>query len=299
MYIPYLNRKTGKEEKEEVYGGFFIELLYGTGLLSSLLSWVLWGLSRIPFFSWGYGKCQKSSWSRRKVRPFIQRFGIDTSEFLLPVEAFSSFNDFFIRKLKPEARPIASDPKTLIMPADGRYLVFPNISESEGFWVKGKKFSLEKLLGSKELSSRYENGSMAIIRLCPTDYHRFHFPCDGVASPSKLINGCLYSVNPKALQKNIEILSENKREITEIESEVFGKILYIEVGATHVGSICQTYVPGKCSKGEEKGFFEFGGSCLILLFEEGKITFDSDLVLASSRTIEVRGLLGESLGVSK
>jgi phosphatidylserine decarboxylase len=176
-------------------------------------------------------------------------------------------------------------------------LVFPNIAEADGFWVKGKKFSLEALLQDRELSKRYEQGAMVIARLCPVDYHRFHFPVECVPGPAHLINGSLYSVNPMALKRTIEILSENKRMLTKLKTKDFKEVLFIEVGATYVGSIHQTYASGATYlKGEEKGYFSFGGSCLILLFEPDTIQFDKDLIDASQRKREVRGLLGQSLG---
>ncbi len=138
---------------------------------------------------------------------------------------------------------------------------------------------------------------MAIVRLCPSDYHRFHFPCDGTPSKARLINGALYSVNPMALRKRISILAENKRMITEIDTERFGTILYIEIGATSVGTICQTFTPElRVEKGEEKGYFEFGGSCIVLLFERGRVEFDSDLIRNTELGFETRSNFGQSLG---
>ncbi len=296
--ITYVDRLTQKEEKERVYGKVFIEVLYGKGPLSRLISFVVLPIiSRVSFLSKIYGALQKSRRSRRKVKPFIRAFHIDSLEFAEPVDAFRSFNDFFIRKLKKEVRPFAQGQDVLIMPADARYLVFPNTAQANGFWVKGKKFSLKELLQDDLLGKRFEGGAMAMARLCPVDYHRFHFPCDAVPGVPRLINGPLYSVNPLALKHNIEIISQNKRMITLVESKVFGSILYIEVGATNVGSIHQTFTPGHpCAKGDEKGYFSFGGSCLVLLFEPNRIVFDRDLIKVSSRKIEVRGLLGQSLG---
>lgn len=299
--ITYVDRLSQKEEKEKVYGQVFIEILYGKGLLSRFISLVVLPIvARISLLSSIYGAMQKSRFSRRKVKPFIRAFHIDSLEFVEPVEAFRSFNDFFIRKLKKEVRPFAQGQDVLIMPADARYLVFPNIAQADGFWVKGKKFSLKELLQDDALAARFEGGAMAMARLCPVDYHRFHFPCDGVPGTPRLINGPLYSVNPLALKHNIEIISQNKRAITLLESKVFGSVLYIEIGATNVGSIHQTFTPDQpCAKGDEKGYFSFGGSCLVLLFEPNRIVFDSDLIDVSSRKMEVRGLLGQSLGKLK
>jgi phosphatidylserine decarboxylase len=299
--IIYCDRKTKKEEKEKVYGRFFLELLYGDGILYRSLSFLLLPLfSRIPSLSRLYGAFQKSKISRSKVKPFIRSFNVDVSEFLDPIDSFASFNDFFIRRLKPECRPISGGDDIATLPADARYLVFPNSDKADGFWVKGKKFSLSSLLQNRELAARYAKGGIVMARLCPIDYHRFHFPCDCTPGRAQLINGPLYSVNPIALKRHIEILGENKRMITELQTKHFGKVLYIEVGATYVGSIHQTYTPGKSyRKGEEKGYFAFGGSCLIILFEPDRIAFDQDLIEISSRNIEIRGLLGQSLGQAR
>jgi phosphatidylserine decarboxylase len=296
--IIYLDRKTKREEKEKVYGQFFIEMFYGKGVLARFFSRTLLPIfSKNPVFSRLYGAFQKSAFSRFKIQPFIKAFHVDASEFLEPVSSFASFNEFFIRRLKPDLRPMAEGDDVAVLPADARYLVFPDIQKADGFWVKGKKFSLRELVQEDSLAARYERGAMVIARLCPVDYHRFHFPCQCVPGASKLINGPLFSVNPMALKRNIEILSENKRMVTELETSNFGKVLYIDVGATYVGSIIQTYTPGKSyAKGEEKGYFSFGGSCLILLFEPSKIVFDQDLIDASLRKMEVRGFLGQSLG---
>ncbi|MES2199983.1 MAG: phosphatidylserine decarboxylase, partial [Chlamydiota bacterium] len=169
--IIFLDRLSKKKVKENVYGEGFLKTFYGEGKRSHFLYRVfLPFLVCYPLFSKIYGFIQKSSLSKCKVKPFINKFKVKTEEFLLPVEKFASFNDFFIRKLKPEARPIANGTQEAILPADGRYLVFPNIEEADGFIVKGKKFSLEELVGCKELASSYQKGSMVIARLCPTDY---------------------------------------------------------------------------------------------------------------------------------
>jgi len=294
--IYYIDRETRKKEEEKIYGGWVLNLFYGSGLLSEIFGPLFRNLSaKIPFFSKLYGTIQANPRSKKKVLPFIEKFGVDISEFEKKPTEFLSFNDFFTRKLKKGARPLAEDNQRAVLFADARYLFFPNISKSDGFLVKGARFCLKKLLNSEELANRYESGSMVIARLCPTDYHRFHFPFDCLPSESKLINGYLYSVNPIALKKNINYLTENKREITSLESDHFGTVQYIEVGATHVGSIHQTFEPGKkVKKGDEKGYFAFGGSCVILLFEPGKIKFDEDLLAV--KDMEIRGLFGQSLG---
>lgn len=293
MEIFYIDRRTGQRSAEKVYGHKSLLLLYGDGWFRELVAALLLPLfAYIPFFSQVYGYLQKRPKSRKKIAPFIAAYGIDASEF--QESEFATFNDFFIRKLKKERRPIIADPNRLAMPADGRYLVYPQFDQ---FVVKGQEFSLEQFLGDRAAAHRYGEGALAIVRLCPIDYHRFHFPCDGTPGPARLINGALFSVNPIALRKRLAILAENKRVITEVETERFGTILFVEVGATNVGSIRQTYTPGKpVQKGEEKGYFEFGGSCLVLLFEQGRIRFDADLIANTQKGLETRAQFGGSLG---
>lgn len=289
--IRYANRKTGKIEKEEVYGGPLLKYLYGKG------KWLLPVLCKTSVFSSLYGFLQERKLTRKKILPFIKHFKVDISEFLEKPEDFCSFNDFFIRRLKPSARPI--DSASFILPADARYLVYPSIKESDGFFVKGKKFSLTTLLKDPELAKKYEEGAMVIARLAPVDYHRFHFPCDCTPSEPRLINGPLYSVNPIAIKQNVSIHAENKRMITHLETEHFGTILFIEVGATNVGSIHQTYTPNKSvKKGDEKGYFSFGGSSVILLFEPNRIQFDQVLIDNSAKRLETLAHFGQSLGKS-
>jgi phosphatidylserine decarboxylase len=299
--IVYIDRRTGRKETEKVYEEKALRLLYGDGWLSRLFSpWLLPLSTQWPFFSRLYGAMQKQPRSRRKIRPFIKQFGVDTSEFLDPVSSYRSFNDFFIRRLNPSARPIAQEVDTAIIPADGRYYFYSDIDQCAEFIVKGQKFKLEDLLGDASLAREYQGGSMVLARLCPSDYHRFHFPCDCLPEPTRLINGRLYSVNPLAIKKNIHIFTQNKRTLCELHTTHFGRILYMEIGATCVGSIHETYLPSQWhSKGSEKGYFEFGGSSLILLFARNTIAFDADLAAATQSGIEIRCLLGQSMGKSK
>lgn len=296
--IIYIDRKNGKTCIEKIYKEGALRLLYGNSLFSRLLRpWLLPALCKWSWFSVFYGKLQNLPSSAHKIKPFIEAFEIDSSEFLAPVDRFRSFNDFFIRKLKPETRPIAADPDVAVIPADGRYYFYANIKECEGFIVKGEKFELEALLGQASLAEEYREGSMVIARLCPSDYHRFHFPCECLPGPTHFINGWLYAVNPMAVKRNIHIFTQNKRTLCELQSSLFGRVLYLEIGATTVGSIQETYTPGQWqTKGEEKGYFEFGGSALILLFPKNSIEFDRDLLAATAKGLEIRCLMGQSMG---
>lgn len=296
--IIYLDRSSAKEAREKVYQQRALLLLYGDSFCSRLLyRWILPLVARLPFFSLLYGWLQKRPASAAKIAPFVQEFGVDLSEYKKTLPEFSSFNDFFIRELKEGARPIDSDPRQAIIPADGRYLFYEGIKSDQPFVVKGHRFDLKTFLGSLDLAQEYEGGVMVVARLCPSDYHRFHLPFAAKANEPQLINGFLYSVSPFAIQKRPAIFSENKRTLTALSSPIFGSVLYIAVGATCVGRICHTFPRGKeLEKGAEMGYFEFGGSALVLLFAKGALELDCDLLEASRQGKEVRCLFGQSMG---
>ncbi|MCI5051574.1 MAG: phosphatidylserine decarboxylase [Simkaniaceae bacterium] len=266
--VIFFDRESRSLREEQIYGKFFLEFLYSSGFIGKLIRFFY---CKSKFFSWLYGAVQSLPITKSKVVPFIKKFNVNSSEF--EKTEFSSFNDFFIRKLKPEARPLASS--ALVMPCDGRYRLFRNADEIE---VKGQKFNLGALVG-KPCS-----GDLLMARLAPVDYHRFHFPCHCKAKDFELKNGVLESVNPIALLPRLKTLWENKRVVTELETE-FGSIYYIEVGATNVGSITQTYTPGERKKGDEKGYFSFGGSAVLMLFEKGRVDFAKDLLENENREI--------------
>lgn len=290
--VTYIDRLTQAIEEENIYGKKALCLLYGTGWFSKVFFFLFHPfIVKFSFLSKLYGFLQKRKQSVKKIAPFVRTFQIDTKEFAS--QEFHSFNDFFTRRLQPGSRPIHEDPNTIILPADGRYSVFPKLNVVDHFFVKGNTFDLSQFLQDKELVKTYENGAMVIARLCPVDYHRFHFPIDCIPSEPVLINGYLYSVSFPALKKNIRYLSENKRYITTLKTKEFGKILFVEIGATNVGSVHQTFAYNTpCVKGQEKGYFSFGGSCIVLLFEPDRVVFDKDLVF---QPMEVKGLMGQSL----
>ncbi len=290
-----INRQSGEHFQEKVYFEGIIRFFYGKNQLGSFLARIT---ASFPLFSRFFGFLQKHPSSKKKIAPFIKKYGVDTREFLHGVDTFKSFNDFFIRKLKADARPLANT--EAIIPADGRFLFYQDVEACDGFVIKGEKFSLASLVGSDALAQHYHAGSMVLGRLCPTDYHRFHFPCSGTPSLPRMINGPLYSVNPIALQQNLKRFAQNKRCVTTLNSEHFGQVLLIEVGATNVGSIHQTYRAEQSHpKGDEKGYFSFGGSALVLLFEKDKIIIENDLLNNSEQHTETLCLMGQPLGITK
>lgn len=291
--IQFFNRVTRQVETESVYGEKPLRFIYENPLGAVALH----ALVKKAAFSRWYGRRMDSAASAAQIQPFIETYGLDPEEFREPVSEFRSFNDFFHRKLKPEARPVDADPTVIVLPADGRHLVIPDLSQCRDFMVKGLRFDIAALLGDTGQATRYEKGAMLISRLCPTDYHRFHFPCDGLSGTARLINGPLYSVSPIALLRRPSILWENKRYITRIRTDRLGEVAFLEVGATCVGSVVHTSRPGQVvRKGDEKGYFRFGGSCVITLFEAGRIQFDADLLEHSAEGREVYARMGDRAG---
>lgn len=288
--IRFFNRHTGRIETEQVYGEGFLRFIYEHPLGIMPLNVLI---KRAAFSKW-YGRRMNEPSTRGKIAPFITDYGLDPRDFAEPVESFANFNEFFFRKLKPEARPI--DPAPVVFPADGRHLGFPKISEIDAFFVKGQRFDLRGLLGDDELARRFADGSLVLSRLCPVDYHRFHFPCAGTPGPTETIDGPLYSVSPIALRRHLHYLWENKRTLTRLETPDLGTVLIVEIGATCVGAIHQTYQPGEpVAKGAEKGYFAFGGSSTITIFEPGAVKLADDLLEHSANQTELYARIGTAM----
>ena len=296
----YFDRYSRTLKVEAIYGEIWLRLAYGNpvGRLA------VWLVVRRAFFSGFYG--WKMNWrsSALQILPFIAKYNIDVDEFAKSAFDFRSFNEFFFRALKPASRPITPGDQVAVFPADGRHLAFPDVDAAAGFYAKGQKFTLAELLGEdrlpeseRTLSRQFAGGAMLISRLCPVDYHRFHFPVEGTPGETRRINGFLYSVHPIALLRSVRFLVQNKRDLTVVETPAFGPVAMLEIGATNVGSIRQVFVPGRTApKGEEKGFFAFGGSCVITLFARGRIKFDADLAAQSAQGTETYARMGDRLG---
>jgi phosphatidylserine decarboxylase len=228
--------------------------------------------------------------------PFIERFEIDTKDFLERPESYQTFNEFFYRRLKPEARPLCEADNSACFPADGRQLVIPNLDRATHIYAKNQQFDLFNLLGDGSLAEKFTGGSAVISRLCPIDYHRFHFPLSGKPGAARLINGPLYSVNPIALSHSFSYLWQNKRKITQVKESPAGDYLILEIGATNVGSIVDSGWATSVAKGDEKGFFKFGGSMVITLFQAGRFTPAADLAEHSALGVELYARFGDVMG---
>ncbi|RPA89242.1 hypothetical protein L873DRAFT_1832040 [Choiromyces venosus 120613-1] len=297
------DRITGQiqEERMSVYVRLGIRLLY-KGLSSGSMEnkkikKLLYSLSIKQ------GKKFDNPASARDIKGFIAFHQLDLSEVLLPIDQFKTFNEFFFRALKPSARPCSApdNPKVIVSPADCRSVVFNKIDDATKIWIKGREFTIARLLGNAypEDVKRYEKGGLGIFRLAPQDYHRFHHPVDGLMGEPKLIKGEYYTVNPMAIRSALDVYGENVRTCVPVDSPEFGRVMIICIGAMMVGSTVITAKAGQqVKRTDELGYFQFGGSTIVLLFEPGRMVFDDDLVDNSNTALETLIRVGMSIGHS-
>lgn len=221
------------------------------------------------------------------------------------IKAYSTFADFFVRKHTPSSRPIhkPSDATAAVCVADSRLVVYPTVSETRALWIKGRNFTISNLIQDSHRASPWHDGAVASFRLSPQDYHRYHSPVAGTVSWYKGISGEYYQVDPLCLRSDVDILTQNARCCLCIDSGEFGKVLFVAIGATDVGTvdIHEKFREGgaRVEKGEEIGLFQFGGSSIIVAFEKGRIVFDEDLLSVSRREVMMAVEVGMSLGKAR
>ncbi len=255
----------------------------GRGLLSILIS---------PAVSQAAGKVMNSGVSSLAVPGFIKSHDIDVSEF--EKTSFSSYNDFFTRKLKPDARPFEIDDEALISPCDARLTLYP-IMKGSRFWIKQGQYTLRSLLRDEKLAKKFEGGILWQLRLSVDDYHRYIYPVNGRRSCERTIHGLFHTVQPIALE-HCPVYKENTRKYCLIKTKELGTVLMMEVGAMMVGRITNhDDMPGEVTCGEEKGYFEFGGSTIILLTQKDTVVPRRDIVYRSVSGCEALIKQGEKI----
>ena len=267
-----------------------LNFLYGTTLGRLLLKpltarWV----SRLA------GAFLSTPLSKGFIKSFIQKNGIDMSQFEdIP---YRSYNEFFSRKIKPEARPTDMDPKHLISPCDCK-LTALSIGEDTVFTLKHTPYTVSSLLKNEELADRFRGGTALIFRLCVDDYHRYCYTADGEKTEQVRIPGAFHTVNPIA-NDFFPIYKENTREYCLLDTDAFGQILVMEVGALLVGRIVnhQSGI-ARVTRGTEKGYFQFGGSTIVMLLPPNAAAIDQDILEASQKGLETVVRYGEKIGLS-
>ena len=287
--IEYIDRATGEKVVESVMGDKALRFAYET-LLGRTLWPVLFGSKRISALM---GSCYDSPRSRKDIAKLTSIPGCNADEAEKPIAEYDSFNDFFTRRLKPGARPVGDG---IVSPADGRLMLYLSADAERPFPLKGATRSLRAVFDGDAPAGLYD---IAVVRLAPVDYHRFHFPCNcRTPEPPRVIPGRYHSVNPIALVRHPDVYADNERQVLKCRA-TFGDFWLVDVGAFGVGTIVQTYSGGAHAKGDEKGYFKFGGSTVMLVARAGALTFDADLVRNSAAGLETRVRCCERIATAK
>jgi len=295
MSVPltYWDRYQNEIKEDRVYADTFIRFCYEHRVGKVLLDY---------FFSKRqsnilYGLYKNSHFSIKQIQKDIHDYDVDME--LFKSAPFKSYSDFFLREFKDGKRPFPKDDNKMGAFCEGRYIGFSEITADHKYPVKGAYLTANALLGDQELTSEFYGGPIIISRLCPIDYHHFHFPDKGSVIKRYRIGGELHSVNVLALKNKGDIFMNNEREVTIIQTENFGKMAYIEVGAMCVGKIVQEDPTlTQFEKGQLKGHFEFGASTVIILGERGKWSPSKDILIHSIENRESFIQLGDEIAIT-
>ena len=282
-YIDLQGKKVSNITNQDKLLSFLYTNIFGRMLLKPLIQ---------PQVSKLAGRYLSSAHSKWLISKFIERNEINMD--IYEECDYSSFNDFFTRKIKPDSRPVPEDLDVLISPCDCLATVYP-IQENTTFSIKNTEYTLRSLLRSPRLAKRFRGGYAYILRLTVEDYHRYLYSMSGKQSKNYHIDGTFHTVNPIA-NDYLPIYKENTREYTVIHSKEFGDVLQMEVGALLVGKISNHKQSTVVTRGEEKGFFEYGGSTIVVLTQKGRVTPRSDLLTNSKNGYETKVLQAHPLG---
>lgn len=284
IYVDREGNRTEATTGQEQLLTFIYEHTLTRALLKSLFAP---GLSHLA------GRILDSRFSRILIEPFVRKNQIDLTVY--EEKDYTSYNDFFTRKIKRGQRPINLDKEVLISPCDGKVTVCPICSDGL-FLIKHTQYTVRSLLKDQKLARRYEGGTAYIIRLSVDDYHRYCYVADGVQSSLRRILGALHTVRPLA-NDYVPVYKMNTREYCLVQTEELGTVLQMEVGALMVGRIENNKKDvAVVHRGEEKGKFEFGGSTIVVLTEPEKVKPDEDLVKNSEQGWETLVKMGEEIG---
>jgi phosphatidylserine decarboxylase len=304
-----LDHQSGKKSFEpmSIYVRLGMHFLYYGAGQEAMLQWKS-VQDMLKYRSEQMGAAYDAPLSKVHIKEFIKTFELQDSlkDLLQPdPEKYATFNEFFAREIKPSTRPIAEpdDPFVVSSPADCRLTVFPTVDEATKYWIKGNGFTIGSLLASNELAKQFSSGNLAIARLAPQDYHRWHSPVEGRITMIVDIPGTYYTVNPMAVNQpgTLNVFCENRRSLMLIRRSINNTyVAVVAVGAMLVGSI--KYNPGiklgtDVKRGQCLGYFQYGGSTVIVLFPPAQVTLDEDLVVNSTvQKCETLVKVGERIG---
>lgn len=275
------NRDKKETETETEYKSGTLNFLYNTVLGRILLNLII----ARPWFSNLKSLYQKSRFSKKDIAPFAKKYGICVDD----ADKFKSFNDFFTRKREIPKK--AYDPCELLAIADGKLRYYP-ITDDLKLKIKNSVYELGDIIGDAEAAQAYKNGVCMVFRLSVDDFHRYHYPDNGQLIKTERIKGKLHTVRP--ISEKYKVFAQNSREVSLLKTENMGQVIQIEVGALLVGKIknhgCESF-----SKMQEKGYFEFGGSTIVILMNK-HINFDPDIAAMNAKGIETKVRAGERIG---
>ncbi|MBR4344859.1 MAG: phosphatidylserine decarboxylase [Lachnospiraceae bacterium] len=230
--------------------------------------------------------------STLKIDGFIKKNHININDY--KKRYFKSYNEFFTRKIRASKRPIDRENGAFISPSDGKVTVYP-ISENLVVNIKNIDYSVKSLLLDRELAEEFYGGWLYVIRLTVDNYHRYCYPDSGYQYENYYIRGVFHTVNPVALE-NTSVFAQNSRAYTMIDTDNFGRIVQMEVGAMGVGRIVNHLENEFVEKGQEKGYFEFGGSTICLFVQKGNVIPDADIIKNTVDGYETLVKMGEKIG---
>lgn len=244
----------------------------------------------LPFISRAVGKYKDGKKSKKGIKKFIEKNGIEMSCY--EEREFKSFNDFFARNIKAGARKIDDTPSSLVAPCDGKLSVYTADDKGE-YVIKNSLYKLKDLIG-EENAKEFCGGTLLVFRLAVDDFHRYAFFDGGSAEASVKIKGVFHTVNPIAMER-YKVFSQNSREYTLLHTDNFGDAVYVEIGALMVGKIVNN---GKREflRGDEKGYFKFGGSTVVVVLKKGAANIDADILKNNANNYETKVRLGEKIG---
>ena len=277
------NRKPNKNDGQDRILGILYKTMPGRLLLKGLTA---------PAISKAAGAFLSTRLSCVLIAPFIRNNHIDMTQYE-PVK-YKSYNDFFTRKIKAKLRPVDMEARHFISPCDSKLTVYP-VTEDGHFTIKHTPYTVESLLKNKKLAKEYEGGYAMVFRLTVDDYHRYCYVCDGNKEDNVVIPGVLHTVNPIA-NDYFPIYKENSREYSILHTKEFDDIVMMEVGALLVGRIVNHHRKFKVFRGQEKGYFEFGGSTVVLLVKKDTVKIDADILENSAQGLETVVKYGEKIG---
>lgn len=282
--------RDGKEYIISTSQDRFLHFLYNNRLGRSLLK-VMISEQMTDLIEW----YMNTRLSTLKIDGFIKKNNIRISDY--EKRFYKNYNEFFTRRIKKNKRPINMDENVLVSPSDGKVTVYL-ISDRLIVNIKHIDYSVKSLLLDRELAEEMEGGWLYVIRLTVDNYHRYCYPDNGYQYENYYIPGVFHTVNPVALE-NTSVFAQNARAYTIIDSDNFGRLIQMEVGAMGVGRIVNHKESTFVKKGQEKGYFEFGGSTICLFVTKDGVQPDEDIIKNTADGFETLVKMGERIGISK